>query len=240
MRLETIVALFCILSAGGTHADVTQIDNKTEKRLHAVVDGDDTRDEGFAALVNHVKSWEGKNQHFTTPLSKELLQIPQRYRGEIFTLSGILELATPLETPWEGIDELFVRNQDGDLYCLYVVGSVNIALKQTLETPALFYKTMEMEGRDRQKRVYPTFVTSSMVMTTSVNNLNLPFELFAVPIFCIVILLFYKLKSNKKVHRHPTIRTQEVLDAASETSESLPNDPSEALASMYNQSEHEE
>ncbi len=237
MLRESLILLSYIGTAGNSYAETTPISENTKIRLQTVVDGLDVRCEGFAALVEHVENWEGENTSSASPNWELFEESPQSCRGNMFTVSGVVELALPLSAPWEGVEELFLRNRDGIVFGLYVVGSTNLSHKKTVQTPALFYKTMFIEGRDNQKRLYPMFVTNQSVITTSMQDSIMPVGLLALFFLVVAVFIFLKKKCTKQVNSRRTIKVQEVLDATSEIASDLPNNSSDALATMYNESE---
>ena len=73
----------------------------TKSRLQTVQDGVDTRGEGFSALLDHVETWEGPVPFLTAPDRSILLSDSELFRGDIFLISGVVELVEPLGPPWE-------------------------------------------------------------------------------------------------------------------------------------------
>jgi hypothetical protein len=215
----------------------------SKTRLGSVVDGLDSRGEGFAAIIEHVQGWEGNPQTLPKPDRTAMLNQPSEFRGELFEVTGVVESVTPLHTPWQGISELFVRDSAGDVFGVYVVGSFEGNSKQRIRTPAIFYKTISIEGRDNQIRLYPMFVTSRLVMQSSMINAEIPTPMLVLSLICIVAIIYFILyrmsKSKIKHQRKPLIQTQEVLNAVKETAGELPEDASRALAMMYEHTEDE-
>ena len=125
-----------------------------------------------------------------------------------------------------------------------MTGQTSVPLHQSLQTPALFYKTISIEGRDNQRRVYPTFVTSNHVILTSANQQMIPNAFLAIILFVFVVFVFYWIMkmTKRKKHMRPMhiIQTKDVLLAANETTGELPENPSEALAVMYDHSRGDE
>lgn len=237
MLLETLILLSCLTPA----LDISPIGENIKNRLHTVQDGVDNRGEGFAALLHHVTTWDGSLSSLNPPDTAMLLSEPELFRGNIFVVSGVVELVETLPAPWEGVQELFIRDETGHLFGLYVSGQKNVPLHQSLQTPALFYKTISMKGRDNQMRLYPTFVTSNNVIITSAKQQIMPYAFLAIVLFGFVAIVFYWVikMTNRKRNLGPKriIQTQEVMLAANETAGELPENPSEALAVMYDHSE---
>lgn len=237
MLLKTLILLSCLV----TTLDLSPIGEDTKIRLHTVQDGVDNRGEGFAALLQHVTTWEGAGSSLNPPDTAMLLSEPELFRGSIFFVSGVVELVETLPAPWDGVQELFIRDEAGQLFGLYVSSQTSIPLHQSLQTPALFYKTISMKGRDDQMRVYPTFVTSSHVMITSAKQQLMPSAFLAIVLFAFVVFVFYwvvKLTRRKRqLGPRRIVQTQDVLLAANETAGELPENPSKALGVMYDHSE---
>ena len=237
MLLETLILLPCL----AVSLDITPIGEMTKNRLQTVQDKADTRGEGFAALLEHANSWDGEKSMFNAPSRVALIDNPAHFRGEIFTVSGEVELKEVLPAPWNGVQELFVRDGEGFLYGLYISGDIDLPLHQFIQTPALFYKTIAMKGRDDQLRVYPTFVTSSAFITSSTKHQLVPNAFLAIVLFGFVAFVFYwvtkMIRRKRPRSRRGRIQTHEVLHAAEETAGKLPENPSEALATMYHRSE---
>lgn len=239
----TSILLSCLVTVLSAVEGVSPIDENTRNRLQTIVDGPDTRGEGFAALVGHVQTWEGTTTNGVPPEMQSITQSPAQYRGELFYISGKIELIEQLQSPWQGVSELFVRGQSGTVFGVYVVGGSHLLLKQTIQAPALFYKNISIEGRDQQLRLYPTFITEEGVLLTTDSGGMPEGALLALPLLGIIAFLAYLFfrmtKSKKNMRRRVTIRSQEVLDAAQEVSGDLPEDSSEALAVMYEQSKED-
>jgi len=237
MHRETLILLFCLFRIG----DISPIGENTQIQLQAVVDGLDSRGEGFAALIDHVRGWEGSAETSESPNTSALLATPELFRGNLFTVVGQVELQKSMSAPWSGVEELFVRDGEGNLFGLYVVGKSGLSQPQTIEGPALFYKTMSIQGRDNRERLYPTFVTTQFVLQTSALQEKIPTALLAIPLLCVIAVGFFVIvkvcKGKKSLGKRRAIKTNEVLDATSETVGELPEEPSEALAMLYEDSE---
>ena len=241
MLLGTTLLLSCLITAGSAGEEIVPMGENSQNRLQTVVDGLDSRGEGFAAMIDHVRAWTGSAENLQSPNTSLLLESPQQFRGNLFAVSGIVELSEPLQSPWVGVQELFVRDSSGNVFGLYVVGQAQGSPKLLEQSPALFYKTMSIEGRDNQIRLYPTFVTTVNVLNSSTALQEMPQTLLVIPILCILafsLYLFIKITAGKTQRkRQPHIQSQEVIHAASEVSSELPDTPSEALEMMFEQSE---
>jgi hypothetical protein len=188
--------------------------------------------------------WSGELSVENEPQIDWILKNPVQARGTLFTLQGVAEQRTLLAAPWNGIEEWFVRDANGSLFCLYVVGESNLVTGLHLKVPARFYKTIEMEGRDKRLRMYPTFVTSSVVIPAIATSSEAPFSFLLLPLIglgTIVVFLLTRLRKYRKPRGHVLrIETEDVLDAVNEQVGDLPEDSSQALAAMYKQSEGKE
>ena len=234
MLVGTLLMLSCLVLS----LDISPIGETTKNRLQSVQDGIDNRGEGFAALLDHVSSWHGSSSPLSPPDRAMMLSEPVLLRGELFVISGVVELHETLGAPWEGVQELFIRDEAGHLFGLYVLGKPSVSLHQTVQAPALFYKTISMKGLDDRLRVYPTFVTSNNVILASANQQMMPTAFLAIILFGFVAFVFYWIlrmtRRKRKLRPRLNIQTQEVLLAANETAGDLPENPSDALAVMYN------
>ncbi len=239
MLRGTAILLFYIITGSG----ITPITENIEIRLQGTADGPDSRGEGFAALTEHVQHWIGEDESFPSPNLGEIIETPADFRGDIFGVSGTIEVAADLRSPWEDVTELFVRDDAGMLFGLYVVGEPLPSIGSTLRTPAIFYKTMAIEGGDHQIRRYPTFVTSSAVLLPSTIHQSVPTAVLVIPalVFAFGILFVFTKSKNKKPSRtRERIQSSDVIDAVNETATELPSNSSEALAVMYEGSEDKE
>jgi hypothetical protein len=235
--------LLCLISKqnGVAPAEIpSNIDENTLARMQTVVDGSDTRGEGFAALIEEVQGWSSAvvAQHDFD--RESILGDPANARGRLFWARGSAEFRNTLTSPWDGIEEWFVRDASGDLFCLYVAGAPRLEIGMHLNVPARFYKTIEIEGRDQRLRMYPTFVTSSLVIPT-IASAGVPPMVLLLPVIAIGAVLVFVLsrigKGSKRLRGIRGIETEDVIDAANEHVGDLPEDSSQALAAMYEQSE---
>jgi hypothetical protein len=212
-------------------------------RLEAVVDGRDSRGEGFAILIENCRRWEVSDDGAESPDQRLLRESPAIFRGDLFLVQGELQQQVKLDSPWEDVSEWFVRDDGGIPFTLYVVGDIDIATGSTIVTTARFYKTMFFEGRDKQVRLYPTFVAPAVainpVILSSISNSIL----LAVPLLGIASIVVFVLarSSKRKSHRGRivSVQTDDVLDAVTESSCMLSDDPAQALELMYDRTEIE-
>jgi len=237
MILETLISIFCLVN---TH-ETPPIGEGISIRIGAVQDGVDSRGEGFAALLDHVSSWSTPS---TSPPHADFLFIqehPDRVRGQRFEISGVVEQIGGLSSPWNEVSELFVRASSGQLFGIYVKHSQGIRKAPQIVAPALFYKNITLEGRDQQIRSYPTFVTSNQVIITSAFQQVMPNTYVVIAICGVVVFVFYLVfrisRKKKPLRSRLTIQSDEVVLAASASTGELPENPAEALAIMYEDSE---
>ena len=239
MLRATVILLFCALTGSGI-SPITEI---VQIRLQGTADGSDLRGEGFAALTEHVLTWSGETSSLQTPEFGALLATPEEFRGQLFEVSGVVELSSQLDAEWEGITELFVREPLGGLVGLYIVGEPLQSLGSTVRAPAIFYKTMDIEGGDHQIRRYPMFVTSSAVLLGQANLPTMQRYVLLVPILVLVfgmVFVFARSKHKRKPRKRERIASSDVIEAANETATELPSKASDALAVMYEDSERME
>ena len=95
---------------------------------------------------------------------------------------------------------------------------MDLPLHQVIQAPALFYKTIAMKGRDDQWRVYPTFVTSNVFITSSANQQLVPTAFLAVVLFGFVAFVWYWIirmtRRKRLLQPRGRIHTHDVLRAA--------------------------
>ena len=204
MLLETLV----LLSSLVTVLDISPIGEDTKNRLQTVQDGVDNRGEGFVALLEHVSTWDGAVTSLDPPDTAMLLSEPEMFRGSIFVVSGVVELGEALPAPWErcsGTGSLEMKRVNCSGCMLLVKRPWHY--KSFMQTPALFYKTISMQGRDNQMRVYPTFVTSNNVIITATKQQIMPFAFLAVALLAFVVFVFYWVVKMTKRKRQLGPRT---------------------------------
>ncbi len=241
MQVQTILTLLSALYGGfqGTQKppEVVYFDEINQELLSTIVDGPETLGEGFSRLVQHVdnnQAIHGLRQKFSL---EDIEKRPSEYRGQMFGIEGSIELVEPLTTPWAGVQELFIRSDGGQLVGLYVVGGQRFQRHQRIQALALFYKTMEIKGRDSELRVYPMFVTTKAFVqpVSAVASMPQVFYLL-LAVMLIVFLLFFFTKRGKnemRSTRRPMSQAQKVVDSLEVSSTTLPNEPSEALARLF-------
>lgn len=219
---------------------VPELDSTARERLFNVVDGSDTLCDGFAALVDDVSTWTKDLSVDNFRQVSWLLENPNESRGGLFALQGTPELGNELSPPWNHVAEWFIRDENGSLFVLYVVGNSDLYSGIPMESVARFYKSIEMEGRDGQLRRYPTFVTSPIAISTIAKSSEASYLFLLLPLVILGALLVLILsKSGHKKIKRPRIQiaTDEVLEAVDEHVGELPEDASQALAAMYEKSE---
>ena len=239
MLLEVVILFSCLL-VNTDPPPLTEIDLL---RLGTTMDERDTLGEGFAVLEEHVHLWEPTVVAQAKPEMMLMRTNPSAYRGELFVVSGVIEQQEQLSSPWEASQEWFIRDADGNLFVLYVIGETSIATQTRIQAPARFYKTISITARDKRLRMYPTFVTTAVVINTTNTGSVFPMPVLLLPVVVgasVVVFLLGRFKKQSLTReRVPRIHTEEVLHAVNESNGSLPEDPAQALASMYEQSEDE-
>ena len=238
--LHGILIALSIFVADGEPSTLTAVD---QIRLEATADGRDSRGEGFATLVEHSHHWQPGSDVAETPDLRLLRESPAMFRGDEFLVNGVLQQQAKLDAPWEDVSEWFVRDADGIPFTLYVVGDIDREIGSTVVTTARFYKTMSFEGRDKQMRLYPTFVTPAVAIGP-VSSPNVSYSVvIAVPFLAIASIVVFVLarSSRKNAYRSriAQVQTDDVIDAMSESSSVLSDDPAQALELMYDRTEVE-
>ncbi|HIO19962.1 MAG TPA: hypothetical protein EYN11_02600 [Phycisphaerales bacterium] len=237
LSLSLIFVLHATFGSG-----IPPLSENVQIRLSTAVDGQDSRGESFAAILEHVSEWKSpiEAEFKEIPISA-LLAHPEQYRGVLVRFQGALEQTSPQTQPWEGVHEWFVRDQSGALLCIYVVGSNQISVGDSISGIARFYKTMSMEGRDSQIRMYPTFVTSPLAIDLLASSNAIPTPLLLLPVLLfasIIVFILARLGKRKRPIRHRVpIQTDDVVDAMINYASDLPDNASQALAKMFEQSE---
>jgi len=210
-------------------------------RLEATVDGRDSRGEGFATLVENTRLWKIPFEKEDVPDMNILRGSPAMFRGDLFSVEGVVQQQAPLGPPWEGISEWFVRDAHGIPFMLYVVGDIDIEIGNSIAMTARFYKTMSFEGRDMQIRLYPTFVAPSVAINHATPAGASYALLLFVPLLALAsIVVFVLARSGKRKtqrQRFVVVQTDDVINAMSESSSMLSDDPAQALGVMYDNSE---
>ena len=239
MLLEVVISFSCVLG----YTDPPPLTKIDLLRLETTVDERDALGESFAVLEEHVHLWEPTVVAQAIPEMILMKSNPSAYRGELFVVSGVIEQQEQLSSPWEASQEWFIRDADGNLFVLYVVGETTITTQTRIQAPARFYKTISITARDNRLRMYPTFVTTAMVINTTNTGGVFPMPILLLPVVVgasVVVFLLGRFKKRSLAREiMPRIHTEEVLHAVSESIGSLPEDPAQALASMYEQSEDE-
>ncbi len=238
--LHVILIALSISVVEGEPSSLTEAD---QIRLEAAADGRDTRGEGFAALVENSHHWQVEDDAAEVPDLRLLRESPAKFRGDAFVVRGVLQQQAMLDAPWEDVSEWFVRDADGTPFTLYVVGEIDRATGSTIVATARFYKTMSFEGRDNQIRLYPTFVTPAVAIGPASSS-NVSYSiLLAVPFLGIASIVVFVLarSSRKNAHRSriAQVQTDDVIDAMSESTSVLSDDPAQALELMYDRTEVE-
>ncbi|MAI67237.1 MAG: hypothetical protein CMJ26_05110 [Phycisphaerae bacterium] len=212
-------------------------------RLETAVDGRETHGEALEALLQDVRQWSKPFGTNGTEMDREsLMSAPAQFRGNLIRWSGKLEL-TREASPWIDVQEWFVRMEDGQLVILIVAGSCKAHKGEQVSGIARFYKTVSLEGRDAQIRVYPTFVTTALAIATTSTGPNVPAFYFLLPVLFVVSLIVYicarLMQPKKQTRRSVHIQTDDVVDAMENYASDLPDNASQALAQMYEQVEDE-
>ena len=231
------------LSAFVNNGEPPALSEVDQIRLEATADGRDSLGEGFATLVENSHLWQVQNDGAEAPDLRVLRESPAMFRGGVFVVNGVLQQQAQLDSPWEEVSEWFVRDVDGIPFTLYVVGEIDMAIGSTIVSTARFYKTMSFEGRDKQLRLYPAFVTPAVAISPVSSSSASYSILLIIPFLGIASIVVFVLarSSVRKSHRSriAQVQTDDVLDAISESSSMLSDDPAKALELMYDRTEIE-
>jgi len=204
------------------------------ERLAGVRDGVDNRCEGFAAIIDLIGN-EPEVETVNQNIDFEA-QSPEAYRGVWFAFDGTIEQISPLpEREWNHVAECFLRGINGELMILYAMGGTQLSLKSSISGQAVFYKTIELKGRDGQVRNYPAFVTEVKFLNQH-KQANFPFYML-LPVVCagaILLSWLYRLASKSQRAKTRLAHVEdETIDARNQD---LSDDPAEALSQMYDSS----
>ncbi len=235
-----ILLLLCIFGANFPPLEASEA-----SRLAFTVDGRDSLDDGFAVLVENVQEWSAESEEKSSSaeplILSKIVDDPSAYRGEVFTVSGVLEQRSASSPPWEFVEEWFVRDSSGVPFLLYIVGETSVATKMNISANARFYKTIKLTSRDGKARSFATFVTSNLSVSTKRSVGVIPTPLLLVPVVVVgaisVFLLSRKKASRRLRVRDVSLHIDEVIDAVHETSMDLPEDPADALALLHESAE---
>ena len=204
------------------------------ERLASVSDGVDNRCEGFAALIDLISAnIEVEAVNHDNELA---VNAPEDYRGTWFHIDGTIEQISPLQEPeWQSVSECFIRKSDGELLILYAMGGTALSLKSSVSGKAVFYKTIELKGRDGQLRAYPAFVTDVKCLNGRKQS-SVPLYML-LPVVCAgALLLTWLYHLASKAQNAKTRMTHCKDEAIPTTPQELSDDPAEALSQMYDSS----
>ena len=204
------------------------------ERLASVSDGVDNRCEGFATLIDLISAnIEVEVVNHDNGLA---VHTPEDYRGTWFDINGTIEQISPLQEPeWQSVSECFIRKSDGGLLILYAMGGTTLSLKSSVSGKAVFYKIIELKGRDGQLRSYPAFVTDAQYLNGRKQSTVSLYMLL--PVLCAgVLLLTWLYYLASKAQNAKTRMTHCKDDAILTTPQELSDDPAEALSQMYDSS----
>ena len=204
------------------------------ERLAGVRDGVDNRCEGFAAIIDLIGSdvkVEGGFQEIGLAV-----QSSEEYRGTWFHVDGKIEQISPLAEPeWINVAECFLRGADGELLILYAMGGMTLPLKSSVSGQAVFYKTIELEGRDGQLRTYPALVTDVKFLHGH-NQASVSLYML-LPLVCAgALLLSWLYRLASKTQNATAGLSHDEHEPSPTTPQELSDDPAEALSQMYDSS----
>jgi hypothetical protein len=216
-----------------------------ETRLQTARDGRDHREEAFVAIVENVRSgpWElGGDAVVLHPDHDAMIADPATHRGRLCRIEGVVQQATDLARPHDGITEWFVRDDDGRPILVYVVHAPERpgpGERDRIEMIVRFYKPIDAEGRDGVTRRYPAYVGTApkAILRNTAGSSVSPLLIIALPLgillVAFVFLLVYTRRQRRGDAPHHRVRTAPV----EESEPPLPDDPAEALAEMKRRSD---
>jgi hypothetical protein len=248
---ECLVLCWLVFTMSG----VAPLSLQQRERLSSVVDGPDQRDDGFAALVEHVAQWSrdgsGDEPIRLQPDIQAMIDRPASFRGDLCRIRGTIDQQRRLDPPNDRVWEWFVRGRGPERRPLLVY-VVNLNQPQLfrdgdeIQIDARFYKRVDLAARDGRMRAYPAFVgalpTLAMpegVAASAADRSMQRMMMIAGPIIAMLIafavLMVYA--RRRRPMAQPTLHHRETLPGAGgspgvDESSGLPDDPAEALAEL--------
>ena len=243
--VNALAAVMALLVGGVVQAAVvpplTQADRA---RLDTAIDGVEQREEAFAALVEHVRSWPEAatidldelplRRRIDAPAMREA---PATMRGELVLLDGTLAQRTDLPRAWSGVTEWFVRDEYGQTIIAFVSGNdASAGVGDRVRVLGRLYKPITMTSRDGLQRSWPAMVGVALEARPMPGMAGNPVVLVLAGAVLLGAAAWVLLR--RRVNRDGYGDVAEALaairrDADDEDVEgSLPNDPADALASM--------
>jgi hypothetical protein len=212
-------------------------------RLETAYDGRDHQEEAFAALVEHARTWTaglGDAAVRLAPDPEAMSSGPDDYRGDLCRVAGVLQQRTPLDGPWAGVGEWFVRDAEGRPLLVYVVGDDGTIREGTaVRIHARFYKPVDAVARDGETHRYAAFVGALPEIAAGATGSDAGILLVLAPalgamgaVFIVLILLVRRQRARPRRGGSGAAPEAEVDDGAG-----LPDDPVEALAEMRRRAE---
>ena len=221
-------------------------------RQATAFDGRDHREEAFAALLENARAWpEGVGDAAVrlNPDIRIMISSPDNYRGDLCRIVGVIQQHTPLQRPWEGVSEWFVRDDAGRPIIVYITGLTGgedaFRDGRRVIVYARFYKRIDAEARDGQVHRYAAFVGAHpRLMDVSPRGFGGFSGVFALAILVIVglavVLIALLVLARRQGSRRIAARRFRPLDAdasAVDDGGPLPDDSADALAELKRRAE---
>jgi len=223
------------------------------ERLNTAIDGRDHREEAFVALKENLRTFDGEPGDAPLRLHPDLhamIEQPNRYRGDLCALTGVIQQITPLHGVHDDVMEWFIRDDSGRPILIYVVQAVDQSFQALRDFQAgdnvrvygRFYKRVEFTARDGRRRSYPAFVAAhpqhAATPTVSADAVDWLLVLVAIVVAllgCFIVLLFY-VRRTRSGRAQPTL-LRRAMNEPMEGDSALPEDPADALGELRRRAE---
>ncbi|MHC4210953.1 MAG: hypothetical protein ACYTE6_02440 [Planctomycetota bacterium] len=223
-------------------AAIPPLTDAQSTRLGTAADGRDDPDDAFAALVEHVARWTPGAGDAALRSEADLdliLAEPSAYRGELYRVAGSIQQQAPLPYPYEDVSEWVVRDGAGRPILVYVCGLApdhGFRVGRPVVIPGRFYKRVDAVALDGRLRRYPAFVGAfprpgaGREGWARLWTVTIP---VAVMLTVFLLLLLYARRGRGPMRA----RAAGAGPWTEQGSESLPEDPAEALAELRRRAE---
>jgi hypothetical protein len=240
-----VVALFELMLA------VAPLSDDERVRLETAIDGRDHREEAFVALLENVRSWNAEAIPGDTPVIVEpnveaMLVSPDRWRGELCRIDGVIQQRHTLDRPFEGVREWFLRLDDGRPILLFISGldepeASRFRDGRRVIAYARFYKRIDAMARDGKQHAYPAFVGRRPVLARAAVGAGGHGILAAIAMpvagLLVVFLLVWTWSRRRSGRQRVPIATPGESGTEVDDNVPLPDDPCEALGELKRRAE---
>ena len=233
-------------------ASVPPLTGEQRVRLDTAYDGRDHREEAFAALLEHVRTWTPGRVQLPVRLDPDLRAMtaaPGDFRGDLCRIAGRLERITPLSSPFDGVEEWCVGERDGPLALVYLPradaeADAPFVAGRRVVLLARFYKRIDAIALDGRSHSYPAFVgafprVASSGAATGWDPTGAMWLAALLVATLGAMLMFVLLLARRARHRRLIARPRLPMESLAEVDEGgpLPDDPAEALAELRRRAE---